>query len=212
MSSYHTVGQGECLLTIAKQHGFTNYQEIYNHPNNASLKRKRPNPNILNTGDILFIPDKQFKQVPGATGNIHKFVVRIPTQRYRTTIRDGHGNPIAKIPYVLTLDNNTELDGETDGTGLLEQRIPLSAETAQLSLPTLNIRWTVKFGHLDPIDSVSGVQSRLKSLGYNVGAVDGISDSRLTVALSKFQKDNGLPVTGSIDSTTRAKVESLHGC
>jgi hypothetical protein len=36
MAPWHTVEQGEDLLTITKKHGFDTWQVIYEHPNNAS--------------------------------------------------------------------------------------------------------------------------------------------------------------------------------
>ena len=40
--------------------------------------------------------------------------------------------------------------------------------------------------------------------GYNTGGVDGAWGANTSTALAKFQKDTGLPVTGSIDAATRS--------
>jgi peptidoglycan hydrolase-like protein with peptidoglycan-binding domain len=40
--------------------------------------------------------------------------------------------------------------------------------------------------------------------GYNTGGIDGVWTSGTSSALAKFQKDAGLPVTGSIDAATRS--------
>ena len=37
----HIVRQGEHLARIARQHGFSDYQTIWDHPENAQLKQKR---------------------------------------------------------------------------------------------------------------------------------------------------------------------------
>lgn len=47
MSHVHVVKQGECLIRIAASYGFGDYRIIYDHPENAEFKRKRPNPNPL---------------------------------------------------------------------------------------------------------------------------------------------------------------------
>src|SRR4249920_494288 len=57
MSTTHTVLQGECLSSIAHDFGFGDWHVIYDHPQNASFKTKRPNPNLIYPGDELFIPD-----------------------------------------------------------------------------------------------------------------------------------------------------------
>ena len=77
----HTVEQGECLSRIAAQYGFRDYQTIYNDPGNAELRQKRPDPNMLFPGDIIFIPDKARKDVAAETTKVHHF--RVPgSQRF----------------------------------------------------------------------------------------------------------------------------------
>jgi hypothetical protein len=43
----YTVKPGDCFKSIAKQHGFFNYQTIYKH---AANKKTWPNPNTLERG------------------------------------------------------------------------------------------------------------------------------------------------------------------
>jgi ankyrin repeat protein len=50
------------------------------------------------------------------------------------------------------------------------------------------------------------VQKKLKELGYDSGAPDGIWGKKTTSAIKRFQRDNGLPVTGYLDDQTRAKL------
>ena len=58
MATIHTVKKGETLGGIAKANGFKSFREIYDHPDNAAFKAKRPNPNLIFPGDVLVIPDK----------------------------------------------------------------------------------------------------------------------------------------------------------
>jgi N-acetylmuramoyl-L-alanine amidase len=53
---YYTVKQGEHLSRLAKQFGFSDYSTIWDHPENAELKRKRNNPNVLYPGDTCSFP------------------------------------------------------------------------------------------------------------------------------------------------------------
>ena len=48
---------------------------------------------------------------------------------------------------------------------------------------------------------VQQVQAALKSRGYDPGPVDNVMGTRTKAALTKFQKDNGLPV-GQMDTET----------
>jgi localization factor PodJL len=52
------------------------------------------------------------------------------------------------------------------------------------------------------------MQERLNEMGYKLGAVDGVSGPRTVEALKKFQSDNKLPPTGTIDPDTIRKLRS----
>lgn len=58
MSTPYTVRPGDTLSHIAAKHGFPSYRDIYEHPDNAAFRIKRPNPNLIYPGDALFIPAK----------------------------------------------------------------------------------------------------------------------------------------------------------
>jgi len=54
--------------------------------------------------------------------------------------------------------------------------------------------------------SVLNTQKKLQELGYNPGPLDGIWGKRTKSALKKFQHDNDLRVTGTLDSETKTKL------
>src|SRR5215469_1542809 len=64
MSTYYSVCRGDCLSSISSQFGFDAYQAIYYHPENAAFRQKRPNPNVIYEGDVVFIPDPTFQELP----------------------------------------------------------------------------------------------------------------------------------------------------
>ena len=211
MAQYHKIGQGECLAVLAKQYGFTDYHAIWDDPKNAQLKSKRQNPNILAPGDILFIPDKKDKEESRGTSQAHSFQVGDAAVKFRTIIKDAKDRPLANAKYTLTLPGQM-FTGVTGSNGLLEHPLPLDAETGTLALTDLGITWTLNFGHLDPVDTIQGVQGRLKSLGYDPGAVDGADSPAFQAALRAFQKDNGLKGAGVCTAETTAKLKEKHGC
>lgn len=49
-------------------------------------------------------------------------------------------------------------------------------------------------------------QERLNALGYDVGTPDGAIGPRSARALRSFQKDNGIPVTGRLDTATQGAL------
>lgn len=57
-----------------------------------------------------------------------------------------------------------------------------------------------------PRARVAAMQDRLKALGYALGAADGQVGTATVGALSAFQHDNDLPVTGNLDAATEAAL------
>jgi hypothetical protein len=51
--------------------------------------------------------------------------------------------------------------------------------------------------------SVADAQNALNSKGYDAGPADGVMGPNTRAAIQKFQADNGLPQTGSLDPATR---------
>jgi len=56
--------------------------------------------------------------------------------------------------------------------------------------------------------TLADAQKALLDLGYNLGpsGADGVSGPKTTAALTQFQKDRGLPPTGTLDDATRAAL------
>lgn len=61
----HVVKKGENLTKIAKKYGFSggDWKKLYNHPKNAGLKKKRPNPDHIEPKDEIFIPAVPGKKI-----------------------------------------------------------------------------------------------------------------------------------------------------
>jgi hypothetical protein len=51
-----TVKSGDNLSAIAKRFGLRSFRDIYDHPDNAAFRIKRPNPNLIFPGDVVMIP------------------------------------------------------------------------------------------------------------------------------------------------------------
>ncbi len=75
MAEDYIVEQGDCLSSIAFERGFLP-ETIWGHSNNSDLKQQRVNPNVLNAGDSLYIPDLTLKQESGATETRHQFQLK----------------------------------------------------------------------------------------------------------------------------------------
>src|SRR5579862_4427830 len=102
MARRHVVRQGECLSLIAARYGFADWRTLYDHPQNAALKRKRPNPNVLEPGDVVAIPERRIKEMTVASGQVHRFRMRVARKVLRLRLLD-HDAPLANEPYALTV-------------------------------------------------------------------------------------------------------------
>src|SRR5687768_17489447 len=54
--------------------------------------------------------------------------------------------------------------------------------------------------------AIENVQKTLKEKGHDPGTIDGVMGPQTTAALRAYQKEQGLEVTGRLDTTTRAKL------
>ena len=203
MPTRHDVQQGDCLSSIAAQHGIS-WEKIWNFGENADLKSRRKDPNVLFVGDVLMVPEIAAKEHACAADKRHEFKSkRKPTRiKIRLTIDD---EPRKNLKYELQVAGQT-LSGSTDGTGFLEAQIPPDAQTGVLLLGDKEPRETYElgFGTLDPLETDEGIKKRLNSLGFD-------TEDDLPGAIRSFQLKNKMDVTGNVDDALRAKLKETFG-
>lgn len=56
----HRAAQGECLSTIAARYGFSRWQALFNHPDNAALEAQRKSPNLLEARLHIKLADREY--------------------------------------------------------------------------------------------------------------------------------------------------------
>jgi N-acetylmuramoyl-L-alanine amidase len=214
MADIHIVEQGDHLCQIAKKYGFPDYLVVWDHPENADLKKLRKNPNVLMPGDEVYIPDKEERIESGATEQKHKFVVDKKTLKLRLVLEDFYEKPIAGAQCALVVDGQaTQLP--SDGQGKIEQDIPLDAKDAVLVIrgdqtPFADTPIPIKIGYLDPVQELSGQVGRLNNLGYFPG--DGTDNDAFQSAVEEFQCEHALKVDGICGPKTQSKLVDVHGC
>lgn len=215
MSKTHQVAKGDCLESIAKQYGFGDYKVIYNHPQNADLKRKRPKPNLLAVGDKVFIPDKNLGEEPCATDQKHHFQIVTKKVKLRVVVKDDKGEFFADKKYELKIGSLT-FEGNTDGRGFIEQEIPANAKRGVLKVFTEDeklkvLTWHLAIGSLGPVEVDYGVQGRLKNLGFYGGSIDGrVNDKKTKDAIEAYQSKNSMTPDGEADDELRGKLRDTH--
>lgn len=210
----HSVKQGETLISIAAAEGFPSWETIWNDPGNASLRDKR-DPQVLQAGDVVTIPEKKLRPIFLQTDQRHTLVVPSLKAYCRVVLRDDSGRALANRRFQLEVGSQTK-HGTTDGSGRVDMAVDPKASSGTLKLflddadPTKTLSWKIKLGHLDPIDTTSGVKARLSNLGFLCGAIDDNLDDATKTALRNFQIVHRLPLTGAADDATKNLLLALH--
>lgn len=217
MGKIHTVKQGENFNLIAKQHNIADWRDIYRHADNAELRKKRPNPNILQPGDQVIIPDLVKPKVMIRSGTHHAFVLAGGNQKLQLRIVDHTNTPLGGLKTVLTVDG-AQKTMTTDKAGQLQvaltradiQEIPLDIYL-KADDKTPSHLFLLKLSHLDPPDTLAGLQARLNSLGHDCGVVDGVYGAKTRAGIESFQRSQKMPVTGKPDPDVYKAVQTAYG-
>ncbi len=205
----HVCAQGDCIASIAEAHGFFP-ATIWDDAANSNLKDLRGEEGyVLFSGDEVVVPDLTPKDEACATEQRHRFRRKGVPEKLKIKLVDDDDKPLGGASYRLDIDGKLT-EGKTDADGTLEQYIPPGARNARLRVPDQDLEIEVPLGHLDPIDEVRGVQQRLNNLGYSCG-VTGEEDAETAAAISRFQSDHELEITGEANAATRDELKSAHG-
>jgi hypothetical protein len=239
MATDHAVEQGESVISIAYEHGFS-WKTIWNHPQNAELKRSRVDPDALLPGDVLHIPDLTPKVETGATEKRHTFqrngtwaVLRLVLRRPKlqseekieqasdsiSEYRQPEPKPpeyenLSDTPYALYVDGMLVEEGKTGSDGKLEVKISPVADSAWLVFDRgtpAERTLPLNIRHMDPIEELPGVIKRLNNLGIPCSPEVDEQDPEFAFALREFQARHGLQETGRLDDQTRSAIKDAHG-
>lgn len=214
----HVVQQGETLALIARKHKIADWKEIYHHPDNAGLRKQRPNPNILNPGDKIFIPQPKTKTMNVQTGKGHRFVVSSSGNKLKLKLLSADRKPLKDALVEVSLSAGKRKI-PTGSQGLVEfdltrdDPIEIDLDVFEAGQNTPSYCYTVQLNQLDTVDSVTGLQARLNALGFPAGPVDGEMGDKTKSAVKRFQKSQGsLTVDGIPGPKTHAALEKEYGC
>lgn len=221
MSTEHIVQEGEHLAGIAAQHGFSDVDTIFSHPENAELKKTRANPNLLLAGDRVFIPDPEAKEEGASTEQRTVFAVKsLGLELHVKVVNQGfeafQGDVVLHV-------GNTSTPMTPKGE-VFESFLDPLAKEAELRFPVSETERKrppipLEPGRLDPIETLSGQQQRLNNLGYFAGFVKTEAtdpkkiDPQFLWAVQEFQCDHMGPgeADGVIGKKTLDKLKQVYG-
>jgi len=200
----YIVRQGDCISSIASKNGLF-WESLWNHPDNAELKRTREDPNALLPGDKVFVPEKEKASENCSTESKHRFrALGVPAKMKVRLLVDEE--PRADEKYRLYVDDKLLCEGVTDGGGFIEEPIPPDCRSGEIVIyddDENEEHYPFDFGSVDPLETEEGVKKRLFNLGYDV--------EDLGEALGEFQKKQGLEGTKTIDEATRNELKDVFG-
>jgi hypothetical protein len=169
----HRVREGETISSIAAMYGFTDWEDrVWNAPENAALKEQRVNPNTLEKGDEVFIPELEEKQESRPVDDWHDFHVVRNKRFLRLKLEDENDKPLANKKYEIrtlsTLRGTYQQQGETtDADGFINEEIPHTLTEADLIVEEAKIHVRLKIGSLLPLPTNGPV--KLEVAGTDVG-------------------------------------------
>ena len=210
----YTVKDGDTMTSIGFQHGLF-YETIWNHGDNAELRKERKLPHVLLPGDQVAIPELRKKVLRLPTSKLHRFRLRGIPARIRCVVRDNEYKPMAGKKYKLTAGTDV-YQGTTGGDGSIDQYVKPDVSTGELIVwpETLlypeEFRLTLRVGYLEPVESLKGLQARLSNLGFHCAEEYGELGDATERAIRAFQEANKLEVTGTPNAETRKKVAEIY--
>lgn len=210
-SGEHVVTQGECMSSIAAETGHF-WRTLWNDPANTELREVRADPNVLLPGDRVHVPPPRQKEELGETEMRHRFVRRGEPAMLRMRIRNERG-PRANQPFQLEVDGRAHAEGTTDANGVVATPLPPGARRGKLIVGAApnRVRYRLRFGMLNPLETPTGICERLRNLGFLCGPQNDATNEQVCAALRAFQDRHGLTPTGELDDPTREKLHEEHG-
>lgn len=219
MPTQRTVRVGECMSSLSSDRRFRSHKTVYEDPANAELRARRPVPCELHPGDVVVLPDPETRVEDAPTTARTTFQAR-RLERTFLRLRVRYRVPLA---YRLVTDRET-LEGVTNGASDIVAEVARDARSASILLwvdgqsvhpddggPA--VRRAIDLGCLAPIDTLRGVQGRLRNLGFGRLALatdpEAECDPETAQAIRAFQSVQGLPETGKPEDV-RAALAAAH--
>mgnify|MGYP006089388287 CR=1 FL=1 len=217
----HLVKTGDCLISIAHKTGH-HIDTLLNDAANKETLGERTHPKMLNTGDRLTIPEIQRQDLQAASGSKHRFKKRCGELAMLRVVFLFNDKPRANVPYILDIQDSNIMTGETDSAGALEHPVPPVAKQGKIRLDDEDCEYQILIGHLNPINTLSGVSQRLKNLGFECDAeqANTAPSEQLRQAIKIFHQSladkKGTPLnkinsSGNLDDDLFEKLEQEHG-
>jgi hypothetical protein len=209
----YVIKQGDFVSKLAHLRGF-DADKVWNDPKNAELKDARKDPDMLQAGDILFVPDEPKPRLKLEAETENSYVAKVPKIAVAVAVGEDD-EPLADEPF--TVEGLDDEERTTDKDGMVRFEAPVHLREVTVRFKNRELVFRVGIGELDPIDTDSGVRIRLTQLGFYGAQTAGEDayverdDAQLAAAIAAFQSSQGMEVTGDLDDATRQALLDAHG-
>ena len=214
MAKIHVVTPGEHASSIAAQHGYSDFETLWNLDANRSLRETRKDPHQLVPeqanvkGDRVTFGAVRVLNYERQTGKTHTFTVKIDKLKLRFQLCDAKRTPLAAAPCKIVAGASTS-ELATDNDGIIEAAVPRDCREGTLEVGGNTYRLDI--GALEPISTRRGQMARLNNLGCWYGDDDDPEDpNAMALAIELFQSDYGLKVTGKSDAEFLSELGRVH--
>jgi hypothetical protein len=148
-----------------------------------------------------------------------RYAIDTESEGYRLRLCDFDLVPYAGRPFAFCLEGYPEIRGTTDENGfVIVDSQPAGAQGyvevwPDDEFPDDTVRWDINIGPVISPATPLGASQRLHNLGYFAGEPTEEMTDDLRAAICDFQADNeGLEVTGELDTDTCARLRVQHEC
>jgi hypothetical protein len=208
-SGDYVVKIGDSLISIAFERGLLP-DTIWQAPENEALREARPDAEVLLPGDRMTIPQKRIAYVSKPDSQRHVFRRKAVPHVLRVTLLDVDDEPLADKPVKIDIDGRKGT-GVTNSAGQFRHPIQPNARNARIVVDEV-YTFEIRLGYLSPVQTLRGVQERLRNLGFYEGSIDAQLSPQLTLSLTLFQSSRHLQPTGLIDQATEDELDKLTTC
>jgi hypothetical protein len=213
----HKVEQGERLPTIARAHGFRRWETVWDFAGNAALRGLRGTAHILLPEDEVSIPSKLERkaEVPGGAA---EYVVRCACEVLRVCFAGVKPTRRNRVTFKATPDVGASAEGALPKSRRMELDLPPGTTTVHVELfregknagnPFAVYDFAV--GALDPSETLSGIQARLKNLGFYSGSPTGNLDDDTRTAIAHFRWARLRGHKDVVDADFLVALNATHG-
>lgn len=211
----YVVRQGDYMTKLSHTLGF-DADAVWADPKNQALREKRTDYDMLQPGDLLYVPDGRKPRLAIQVGSENAYVARIPKVPVVLKLQIG-GEILAKEPYILRGVGPEPIEGATDDKGYLSTEVAVHVREIEVELTQKKRTLRIRVGNMDPLEELTGLQKRLTHLGFYQPSYAGTENyeacdpKQIMTALAAFQSAHALPATGKLDEDTRKKLVAEHG-